>query len=130
MRCTRFEQKRSLTREEKELADLLTLLIENFEERRYQLPRATPRQALSFLMEQHALRQKDLLDIFGARSVVSEVLNGKRELTKEQIGASANVSTFRRSCSSNSLALQPICIIFPPGFRQKCTIMHLSHVGI
>jgi HTH-type transcriptional regulator / antitoxin HigA len=80
-----LEQKRSLKREEKELADLLTLLIENFEEKRYQLPRATPRQALSFLMEQHALKQKDLVDIFGARSIVSEVLNGKRELTKEQI---------------------------------------------
>jgi HTH-type transcriptional regulator / antitoxin HigA len=80
-----LQQKRSLTREEKELADLLTLLIENFEEKRYQLPRVTPRQALSFLMEQHALKQKDLLDIFGTRSVVAEVVNGKRELTKEQI---------------------------------------------
>lgn len=80
-----LEQKRSLTREEKEFADLLTLLIEDFEERRYQMPPATPLQALSFLMEQHGLKQKDLADIFGARSVVSEVINGKRELTKEQI---------------------------------------------
>jgi HTH-type transcriptional regulator / antitoxin HigA len=80
-----LEQKRSLTREEKEFADLLTLLIEDFEERRYQMPPATPLQALSFLMEQHGLKQKDLADIFGARSLVSEVMNGKRELTKEQI---------------------------------------------
>ncbi len=49
------------------------------------MPRATPLQALSFLMEQHSLKQKDLLDIFGARSIVSEVISGKRELTKEQI---------------------------------------------
>ena len=80
-----LEQKRSLSREEKELADLLTLLIEDFEEKRYQLPRATPAQALSFLMEQHSLKQKDLVNVFGARSTVSEVLSGKRELTKEQI---------------------------------------------
>jgi HTH-type transcriptional regulator / antitoxin HigA len=80
-----LEQKRSLTREEKELADLLTLLIEDFEQKRYQLPHASPRQALCFLMEQHALKQKDLVDIFGARSIVSEVISGKRELTKEQI---------------------------------------------
>ncbi len=80
-----LEQKRSRTWEEKELADLLTLLIEDFEEKRYQLPRATPLQALSFLMEQHGLKQKDLVDIFGTRSVVSEVMSGKRELTKEQI---------------------------------------------
>ena len=80
-----LEQKRSRTWEEKELADLLTLLIEDFEEKRYQLPRATPLQALSFLMEQHGLKQKDVVDIFGTRSVVSEVMSGKRELTKEQI---------------------------------------------
>ena len=80
-----LEQKRSLTRKEKELADLLTLLIEDFEEKRYQLPCATPRQALSFLMDEHGLKQKDLVDIFGTRSTVSEVINGKREVTKEQI---------------------------------------------
>ncbi len=80
-----LEQKRSLTRAEKELADLLTLLIEDFEEKRYQLPRATPRQALSFLMEEHGLKQKDLIKIFGSRSTISEVISSKRELTKEQI---------------------------------------------
>jgi HTH-type transcriptional regulator/antitoxin HigA len=80
-----LEQKRSPTREEKELADLLTLLTEDFEAKRYELPRATPRQALSFLMEEHGLKQKDLIEIFGSRSAVSEVISGKRELTKEQI---------------------------------------------
>ena len=80
-----LEQKRSPTREEKELADLLTLLTEDFEAKRYELPRATPRQALSFLMEEHGLKQKDLIEIFGSRSTVSEVISGKRELTKEQI---------------------------------------------
>ncbi len=44
-----LEQKQSLSREEKEFSDLLTLLIEDFEERRYQMPRATPLQALGFL---------------------------------------------------------------------------------
>jgi HTH-type transcriptional regulator/antitoxin HigA len=36
-------------------------------------------------MEQHELRQKDLLDVFGSASVASEVLSGKRELSKEHI---------------------------------------------
>jgi HTH-type transcriptional regulator / antitoxin HigA len=80
-----LEQKRSLSREEKEFSDLLTLMIEDFEERRYQFPRATPLQALTFLVEQHGLRQKDLTDVFGTRSVVSEVMSGKRKLTLEQI---------------------------------------------
>jgi HTH-type transcriptional regulator/antitoxin HigA len=36
-------------------------------------------------MEQHGLKQKDLLDIFSSASVTSEVLSGKRELSKEHI---------------------------------------------
>ena len=74
-----------LTKDEKELAELLSLLIENFEERDYALPKASPRQVLEFLMEQHHLRQADLLDIFKTRSIVSEVLSGKRDMTKEHI---------------------------------------------
>ena len=41
--------------------------------------------ALRFLMEEHHLRQKDLVDVFGTPSVVSEVMHGKREMTKGQI---------------------------------------------
>jgi HTH-type transcriptional regulator/antitoxin HigA len=74
-----------LTRAEKELAELLTLLIEDFESKRYELPRAKPLEVLRFLMEQHELKQKDLVDVFGARSIVSEVLSGKRKLNKDHI---------------------------------------------
>jgi HTH-type transcriptional regulator/antitoxin HigA len=70
---------------EAELADLLTLLIEDFEEKNYQLPKASPLEVIAFLMEQHGLKQKDLADVFGTPSIVSEVMNGKRELNKEQI---------------------------------------------
>ena len=76
---------KSLTAAEKELADLLTLLIEDFEEKRYPIPRAKPVDIVRFLMEQHSLLQKDLVDVFGTRSIVSEVLSGKRELNKEHI---------------------------------------------
>jgi HTH-type transcriptional regulator/antitoxin HigA len=74
-----------LTAAEKELAELLTLLIEDFEEKRYRLPRAKPLDVLRFLMEQHNLQQKDLVDVFGTRSIVSEVLSGKRNLNKDHI---------------------------------------------
>lgn len=73
------------TAAEKELADLLTLLIEDFEEKRYRLPKGKPIDVVRFLMEQHGLLQKDLADVFGTPSIVSEVLNGKRELNKEHI---------------------------------------------
>jgi HTH-type transcriptional regulator / antitoxin HigA len=76
---------KALTPAEKELADLLTLLIEDFEERRYQLPRAKPLEVLRLLMDQHGLKQKDLVDVFGTPSIVSEVLSGKRELNKDHI---------------------------------------------
>ncbi len=74
-----------LTPAEKELAELLTLLIEDFEEKRYQLPRTSPLDVLRFLMDQHGLKQKDLVDVFGTPSIVSEVLSGKRELNKDHI---------------------------------------------
>ena len=80
-----LEQKNTLTREEKDLADLLTLLIEDFEKRRHPLPKASPLEAIAFLMDQHGLKQKDLTDVFGTPSIVSEVLNGKRDLNKEHI---------------------------------------------
>ena len=73
------------TKAEAELADLLTLLIEDFEEKNYKLPKASPLQVIAFLMEQHGLKQKDLADVFGTPSIVSEVMHGKRELNKEQI---------------------------------------------
>jgi HTH-type transcriptional regulator / antitoxin HigA len=76
---------KTLTPAERELAQLLTLLIEDFEEKRYRLPRAKPLEALHFLMDQHGLKQKDLVDVFGAPSIVSEVLTGKRELNKHHI---------------------------------------------
>lgn len=79
------QHSRRLTSAEKELAELLTLLIEDFEERRYKLPRASPLDTLRFLMDQHGLKQKDLADVFGTPSIVSEVMRGKRVLTKTHI---------------------------------------------
>jgi HTH-type transcriptional regulator / antitoxin HigA len=76
---------KKLTTAEKELAALLTLLIEDFEGKRYKLPRAKPLELIEFLMEQHGLKQKDLVEVFGTPSIVSEVLNGKRDLNKTQI---------------------------------------------
>jgi len=83
--CQLDRRSKSLTRAEKELAELLTLLIEDFEEKHYRLPRAKPVEVLHFLMDQHGLKQKDLVGVFGTPSIVSEVLGGKRDLNKDQI---------------------------------------------
>jgi HTH-type transcriptional regulator/antitoxin HigA len=81
----RLTSKRSLTRAEEKLIDLLAVLIEDFEAKHYPVPEATPVGIVRHLMEAHGLRQKDLMDIFGTESIVSEVLHGKRELTREHI---------------------------------------------
>lgn len=70
---------------ERRLAELLTLLIENFEEKQYGLRPAAPPDVLKELMASNNLKQKDLLDVFGSPSIVSEVLRGKRNLTTEHI---------------------------------------------
>ena len=74
-----------LTSAEQRLAELLTLLIEDFEERQYSLKPATAVEALQELMDMNDLKQKDLVDIFGTPSIISEVINGKRKLTTEHI---------------------------------------------
>ena len=73
---------RPLTREEVALADLLTVLIQQFEEVHYPLGHASPLDALRELMEVRNLRQRDLIPVFGASSVASDVLNGKRSISK------------------------------------------------
>ena len=89
-RCTALLEdllrKKHRTAGEKRLAELLTLLIEEYEEQHYALPRtASPVDMLRHLMDANGLRQVDLLDVFGAASVVSEMLSGKRELSKAHI---------------------------------------------
>jgi len=74
-----------LTSAEQRLAELLTLLIEDFEEKHYSLKPATDIEALQELMDMNDLKQKDLVDIFGTPSIISEVLSGKRKLTTEHI---------------------------------------------
>ena len=68
------------------LVDIVGDLIEDFEATHHPLPDVTGVQALKFLMEQHGLMQSDLHEI-GSQGVVSEILNGKRELNIRQVRA-------------------------------------------
>lgn len=73
---------RPLTPEEENLAELMTLLVRQFEETRYPLGHAEPLEALRILIEDRSMRQRDLIPVFGSSSVVSDVLNGKRSISK------------------------------------------------
>lgn len=65
--------------------EALAILIEKFEEKAYPIPKASSVEVLKFLMEQHDLRQIDLIDIFKTPSILSEILSGKRNYTVEHI---------------------------------------------
>jgi HTH-type transcriptional regulator/antitoxin HigA len=76
---------KKVTSAQEKLIELLTVLVEKYESKYYPIPDAGPLDIIRHLMEQHGLRQKDLVDVFGTESIVSDVLNGKRELSKDHI---------------------------------------------
>ena len=73
------------TSEEEKYAEVLLTLIEAYEEEHYPIPDASPADFLRALMEANALRQKDLVSVFGSESIVSEILHKKRQLNKTHI---------------------------------------------
>ena len=68
--------------EEDKLLDLMTTLIENFEEKNYPIPDAPPHEVLRELMRSRGLKQRDLLGVFGSDGIASEVVNGKRNISR------------------------------------------------
>jgi HTH-type transcriptional regulator/antitoxin HigA len=76
--------KRDLTPEERVLESLLARLIEDYEDR-IELPPLPPHKLVAFLMERRGLKQVELLPVFGSRSIASDVLAGKRDLSKTHI---------------------------------------------
>jgi HTH-type transcriptional regulator/antitoxin HigA len=73
-----------LTPEEDALLELLVKLIEDFEDKHYQLNSSTPRSRLLHLMEARGLEQADLVEILGSSEIVTKIMNGELEITKEQ----------------------------------------------
>jgi HTH-type transcriptional regulator / antitoxin HigA len=77
----------NLSPEQEEILKLLVALIEKFEAEHYQLEASAPHSILLHLMEARELRQADLVGVIGSRGVVSEVANGKRQISKSQAKA-------------------------------------------
>ena len=70
------------------LLDTLGTLIHAYEEEHFPIPESTGGEVLRFLMDEHELTQSDLPEV-GSQGVVSEILNGKRELNVRQVRALA-----------------------------------------
>lgn len=65
--------------------ELLSLLVEKYEQESYSTVAPDPIEAIRFRMEQMNLKQNDIAPLFGGKTRVSEVLNGKRSLTLKMI---------------------------------------------
>lgn len=65
--------------------DVLATLVERYEQTRWPIEPSTPLEMLKFNMEQNGRTQTDLAALLGSRSRASEILNGKRGLTLDQI---------------------------------------------
>ena len=74
----------SLSPEESKLLDLLVHLIEQYEDKHYPIDPVHPHAMLQHLMEARSLTHKDVWPLFGSKGVASEVLNGKRSISKTQ----------------------------------------------
>lgn len=77
---------KNLTPEERVLYKLLVTLIEVYETENYPIE-SEPHEILQHIMESSGTRQADLVGIIGSSGVVSEVVNGKRAISKAQAKA-------------------------------------------
>ena len=71
--------------------ETLTALVMQYEEEIQPGPHASPAEVLQYLMEEHKLRQVDLVPIFGSKSYVSQVWSGHRPISKEAAGKLAKL---------------------------------------
>ncbi|MDO9258211.1 MAG: hypothetical protein Q7U54_22050 [Bacteroidales bacterium] len=70
---------------ESDEADVLGLLIDDYEKKQYPIEAPDPIEAIKIRMEEMHLKQIDLVNEIGGKSRVSEILNRKRKLTVEMI---------------------------------------------
>lgn len=85
-----MEKGESLSFEEEKLLKLLVRLVSDFEERLYKPSEATPLEVLRHLMEARGTKQSQLWEVFGSKGIASEVLSGKRGISKTHARALAN----------------------------------------
>jgi len=81
---TKGIKEEDLSPEEEKLIELLAVLIEQYEDEHYPMPEVPSHEFLKFMMEEKGYKQKDIVHIFGSSGITSEVVNGKRSISKAQ----------------------------------------------
>ena len=76
-----LDEREDLTPAEEAFAELLAIVIEDFEEKHYALPKVAPQEALKALMEDRGLRHKDIAPIVGNKGLTTEILKGRRNIS-------------------------------------------------
>ncbi len=79
-----LDGREDLSPEEEALAELLTLLIEDYEEKYHPLPQVSPNDSLKELMADRGLQHKDIWPVLGNKGATTEILNGRRAISKAQ----------------------------------------------
>ena len=74
---------KELSPEEETLLALLEQLVQDYDDR-IELPEVPPNELTRFLMDQRGLRQTDLVEVIGSRAQVSDLLSGRRGISKAQ----------------------------------------------
>jgi len=65
--------------------ELLSLLVEKYEETNFPLPKADPIDVIQYYMEQRGLKSKDLIGIIGDKTLVSKIINRERKLNLRMV---------------------------------------------
>ena len=76
-----LDERDDLTREEEAFAELLAIVIEDFEDKHYALPAVPPHAALRALMDDRGLLHKDVWPVVGNKGLTTEILNGRRKIS-------------------------------------------------
>ncbi len=78
-----------ISAEEGQLLELLSTLVEKYEDEHYPIEPSPPHRILQHLMEARDLKQKDVMHLFGSSGRASEAINGLRPISKRQANALA-----------------------------------------
>lgn len=70
---------------ESDLADILSLIIKEYEDKHFVIDATDPIEAIKYRMEQQNLSKKDIGEILGYKSRVSDIFSGRRKLTLEMV---------------------------------------------
>jgi HTH-type transcriptional regulator/antitoxin HigA len=87
-------------------AEVLSLLVENYENEHNSIDAPDPIEAIKIRMEELNMRQKDLVGIIGGKSRVSEILNRKKRLTVEMIRELERILQISASVLVNNYQLE------------------------